>query len=134
VSVAVRDASGDIYVVGGTNSADFPTTPGVHGPAYHGGGSDFYVAKFDRDLTTLLAATYVGGSSDESAPNLVIDSHGDLLVAGRTLSTDIPVTSGAYQTSKSAQEDLFVVKLSGDLTTVVAATYLGGSQRRAGAR
>ena len=40
ITNSVRDANGNIYVAGATKSADFPTTPGVHGPAYHGGTSD----------------------------------------------------------------------------------------------
>ena len=123
---SVRDGSGNIYVASTTNSADFPTTPGVHGPTYFGGAYDLYVAKFDPSLTTLLAATFVGGTGDENRPALAITSDGSLLVGGSTLSTDIPVTPGAYQTVKNAADDIFVVKLSNDLTTVLAATYLGG--------
>jgi hypothetical protein len=124
---SVRDGDGNIYVASTTSSTDFPTTPGVHGPTYFGGAYDLYVAKLDPSLTTLLAATFVGGSGDESRPALAITSDGSLLVGGATLSTDIPVTSGAYQATKNANEDVFVVKLSSDLTTVLAATYLGGS-------
>ena len=126
-SWSVQDESGNIYVASTTTSTDFPTTPGVHGPTYFGGAHDLYVAKFDSSLTTLLAATFVGGSGDETRPALAIASDGSLLVGGATLSTDVPVTPGAYQTSKNANEDVFVVKLSSDLTTVLAATYLGGS-------
>jgi hypothetical protein len=124
---SVRDTDGNIYVASTTTSTDFPTTPGVHGPTYFGGSHDIFVAKLDPDLTTLLAATYVGGSDTESRPALAITSDGSILVGGGTLSTDIPVTPGAYQASKNSYEDIFVVKLSSDLTTVLAATYLGGS-------
>jgi len=123
----VRDAAGNIYVASTTTSADFPTTPGVHGPTYFGGAADLYVAKLDPGLTTLLAATFLGGSDDEKYPALAIASDGSLLVAGATLSTDVPVTPGAFQTTKNAVDDVFVVRLSDDLTTVLAATYLGGS-------
>lgn len=126
-SRCVRDAAGNIYVASTTTSADFPTTPGVHGPAYLGGAADIYVAKLDPGLTTLLAATFVGGSDVEKYPALAITSDGSLLVAGATLSADVPVTPGAYQTTKNAGDDVFVVRLNNDLTTVLAATYLGGS-------
>jgi len=124
---SVRDADGNIYVASTTTSTDFPTTAGVHGPTYFGGTHDIFVAKLTPDLTTLLAATYVGGSDTESRPALAITSDGSILVGGGTLSTDIPVTPTAYQSVKSSETDIFVVKLSGDLTTVLAATYLGGT-------
>ncbi|MEX1309597.1 MAG: DUF11 domain-containing protein [Candidatus Sulfomarinibacteraceae bacterium] len=124
---SVRDADGNIYVANTTTSTDFPTTPGVHGPTFFGGSHDIFVAKLTPDLTTLLAATYVGGSDAESYAGLAITSDGSILVAGGTLSTDIPVTPGAYQSVKSSETDIFVVKLSSDLTTVLAATYLGAT-------
>lgn len=126
-SRSVRDASGNIYLASSTTSADFPTTAGVPGATYFGGAADLYVAKLSPDLTTLLAATFVGGSGDEKYPALAIASDGSLFVAGATTSTDIPVTPGAYQSSKSAEDDVFVVKLSSDLTVVLASTYLGAS-------
>lgn len=124
---SVRDVDGNIYVASTTASTDFPTTPGVHGPTYFGGSYDIFVAKLTPDLTTLLAATYVGGSDAESYAGLAIASDGNILVGGGTLSTDIPVTPGAYQSVKSSDADIFVVKLSSDLTTVLAATYLGAT-------
>ena len=123
----VQDSDGNIYVASTTTSTDFPTTPGVHGATYFGGSHDIFVAKLTPDLTTLLAATYVGGSDAESYPGLAITSDGSILVGGGTLSTDIPVTAGAYQSTKSSEVDIFVVKLSSDLTTVLAATYLGAA-------
>ncbi|MBD3646283.1 MAG: SBBP repeat-containing protein [Pseudomonadales bacterium] len=59
---------------------------------------------------------------------MAIDSNGNLFVAGRTLSTDIPTTANAYQPAKRPDWDLFVVKLDSDLSTVLASTYLGGNK------
>ncbi len=69
----------------------------------------------------------MGGSDAESYAGLAITSDGSILVGGGTLSTDIPVTPGAYQAVKDSDADIFVVKLSSDLTTVLAATYLGAT-------
>src|SRR5262249_45502607 len=47
-SIAV-DSMGATYVVGGTNSSDFPTTPGAFQPSYRGtdaaNGGDAFIAK-----------------------------------------------------------------------------------------
>jgi hypothetical protein len=128
----LRDEYGNIYVAGRTSSADFPVSIGVYDEDYNGGYLDIFVAKFNPSLTTLLAATFLGGSSDEGKwPGVAtaMDEYGNIFVAGKTNSTDFPTTSGAYQETHPATDaDAFIAKLSGDLTTLMAATYLGGSQ------
>ena len=47
VSDLTLDASGEVYVVGDTESTDFPTTSGAFSTAYNGGTTDGYIAKFD---------------------------------------------------------------------------------------
>src|SRR3989304_2880729 len=65
VSVAY-DAAGNLIVGGWTTSANFPTTPGAYDTTPSAGG-DVFIAKFDADATTLIAATLVGGSAYEDA-------------------------------------------------------------------
>ena len=54
----------DIYVVGTTASTSFPVTDGAYDTAL-GGDADAFVARFSADLTTLIAATYLGGDLTE---------------------------------------------------------------------
>jgi hypothetical protein len=126
VGAMTFDAAGDVIIAGPTNAADFPL-----GGTYRGGTNDVFVARLDANLTTMTAAAYVGGSADEAFGGLALDSRGDVFVSGKTLSNDIPVTSGAYDSTRNpggTGADLFVAKLSPGLNTVLAATYIGGSR------
>ncbi|MCR4293246.1 MAG: SBBP repeat-containing protein [Candidatus Kuenenia sp.] len=120
---------GNIFVVGYTSSSDFPTTSGTssaYSTSFNGGPYDVFVSVLDKNLTTLHASTYLGGSSSDRAYSAVIDPNGNVYIAGYTSSSDFPATSNAYNTSYN-QEDAFIAKLDGDLTSLTAATYLSGS-------
>jgi hypothetical protein len=124
-AVAV-DATGSVFVAGSTASQNFPGTAGGARPSA-GGGGDAFVAKLDSTLTSLLQATYLGGASADIAYALAIDGDGNVYVAGSTASADFPGTAGGAQTSAGGGGDAFVAWLSGDLTDLKQATYLGGN-------
>ncbi len=122
------DSSGNVYVAGDTRSTDFPGTSGG-AQATHGGGYyyDAFVAKLNSSLTSIIQATYLGGSGDDIAYAIAFDSSGNVYVAGDTGSTNFPGTSGGAQQNKGGSVDAFVAKLSNDLKSIIQATYLGGS-------
>ena len=126
-----KDSGGNIYVSGTTYSSDFPVTTGVYDTSFNGGVFDSFISKFNGTLASLLASTYLGGSGKESsqshAPSLAIDTSGNILVTGTTYSSDFPTTTGVYDTSLGGDRDAYVSKISGDLTNLLASTYLGGS-------
>jgi len=124
-AIAIAPGTGEVYVAGPTRSADFPGTVGGAQPALFS-GFDAYVARFNSGLTTLLRATYLGGSGTDTAHALAIGPGGDVIVAGRTDSANFPGTAGGAQPAKSLAEDAFVARLSSDLTALIRATYLGG--------
>jgi len=130
---------GSIYTCGGTNSGDLPTSASSFQPNYHGSGledgtGDAFVAKFSSS-GRLLWTTYLGGSNDDSCTALALDSAGNPVVVGTTLSSDFHVTASAAQKNYAGaggnnswfdSGDGFVAKFtaSGALTW---STYLGGS-------
>ncbi|MBN1827476.1 MAG: hypothetical protein JW958_14570 [Candidatus Eisenbacteria bacterium] len=125
----VLDDSGDIYVAAMCASPDFPTVYGGADTTWNG-GSDVFVAKLSGDLTTLIACTFLGGSGLDGqwpGPNLARDSSGVIYVSGQTESADFPFTSGAADSTFGGDTDIFVAKLSADLSTLLACTYVGGS-------
>nr|HPQ40987.1 hypothetical protein [bacterium] len=84
----------------------------------------------------MQASTYFGGSgADGSWPTSVftLDDQGYVYLTGMTDSPDIPVTSGAFDTTyNGGSADCFVAKFTPDLGTLVAATFVGGSESDAG--
>jgi hypothetical protein len=88
------DGQGNILVAGWTDSSNFPTTAGAYDDTLDG-YRDVFVAKLSSDLGTLQAATFLGGSNDDSATALALDGQGNVVVAGETRSTNFPTTAGA---------------------------------------
>jgi hypothetical protein len=119
------DGAGAPIVVGGTASSDFPTTPGAYDTTFSGG--DGFVAKLDSSASTLLYSTFLGGSDDENAENVVLDSAGAVIVSGWTLSSDFPTTPGAYDTTYGGGRDITLSKLDPSGSTLLYSTFLGGS-------
>ena len=122
----VLDSDKNIYVSGETWSSDFPTSTDAYDTSFNGGFGDVFVSKVDRELTRLLASTYLGGTTDDSAHSMTLDSRGNIYVTGQTESSDFPTTPGAYDTSFH-NGDVFVSKFSRNLTSLLASTYLGGA-------
>ena len=123
------DTDGNVYVAGYTRSSDFPTTSGAYSTAL-GGSYDAFIAKFDSSMKNLLAATLYGGSSGDEARSLQLDAAGNVYIAGITGSGDLPTTPGAFQPDHRVGKvgtDAFVAKFDSDLKTLLAATYLSGS-------
>ena len=91
------------------------------------GGFDIVISKFDPTGTNLLFATYLGGSDNEEPQSIIIDNQENLVVMGRTYSTNFPVTAGAFQTVQGGGADIIVSKFDSTGTKLLASTYVGGS-------
>ncbi|MCG9968493.1 DUF6531 domain-containing protein [Pelotomaculum terephthalicicum JT] len=123
------DGAGNVYLAGSTSSTDYPTTTGAYDTSCNGGFfyGDSFVSKLDAQLDTLLASTFIGGSSQECTTSFEIDDKGNVYVAGFTGSADFPTTEGAYDTTFNGLEDGFISKLDTNLRTLLASTLIGGS-------
>jgi hypothetical protein len=125
------DSQGMVYIAGTTMSTDIPIAGNSHQP-YANSIGDGFIAKLDPNKTgfdSLVYATYFGGSELDSIQAAAIDAQGRLWLAGYTLSDDLPVSPGAYQTSRRGGVDTFLALL--DFTKTGAAfvpylTYYGG--------
>ncbi|MFH2000177.1 MAG: hypothetical protein ABIK28_10875 [Planctomycetota bacterium] len=119
---------GDVYVAGHTASVNFPVTAGAYDTTYNGGSSDIFIARFDKELKILKAATFLGGNDGDAGVVLVVRSDA-VYVAGGTRSTDFPATQGAWDESHNGDEDVFVARFDLELNDLQACTYLGGNKK-----
>lgn len=118
-------AAGDVFIAGRTTSADFPVTV----PGTLGGTSDAFVSRLSGDGQTLKASRYLGGSADDVAYGLAVDSSGNAFVAGATRSTNFPVQNAlADEGSKAsaAEDTAFLTRINND-GSVGFSTFLGNS-------
>ncbi|MBD3160201.1 MAG: hypothetical protein GF309_15595 [Candidatus Lokiarchaeota archaeon] len=124
--------TGHAYVTGCTESNDFPTTVGAYDRDLDGWQEDVFVTKLNPTGDSLNWSTYVGGGDTDVAHDIALEYDFDsddyfVYVGGQTYSDDFPVTGGSYDTGYSYR-DGFLVKLSGDGTSLLAGTYIGGSE------
>lgn len=86
--IAVDDMGNVFLGLATSSSADMPTPAGAYDTLYNGGDRDFWVGKFNSDLTALLAGTYVGGQYHEQWTKIDISPTGEIYLAGGTGSFD----------------------------------------------
>jgi hypothetical protein len=109
----VLDSTGDVWLLGETNSVDFPTPGGFSHelnlgttpPADTPAEPDGYLAKISPS-GQLLWGSYIGGSGYEMVFNIAIDNGNNILVSGLTVSSDLPGDTGTGDRH-------FVMKLTG---------------------
>jgi hypothetical protein len=121
------DASGDAFVAGGTTSTTFPTTSVAFQKTLKGAGNAF-VFELVPDGTSLTYCTYLGGSGNDVALGIALDSAGNAYPVGETSSTDFPTSPNPLQGYVAGSKASgFVTKLNSLGTALVYSTYLGGS-------
>ena len=120
------DASGNIYVVGTTDSWNFPIRNPLQSTRSPR-GTDLFIAKFNSTGSQLLYSTYFGGDGADYDPSLAVDASGNAYVTGRTSSSFFPTTTGAYQPRTGGGYDAFILKLNSSGSQVMYSTYLGGA-------
>ena len=119
------DTHGNVWIAGRTESSDFPGMDGTFDGSYNG-GSDGFVAKFNHDLTRLMACTFIGGRQDDECYSLDFDEDGNVYVGGSTDSLDFPVSKDAYCQKRRGGRDVFVAKFDNDLRSLLYSTLIGG--------
>jgi beta-propeller repeat-containing protein len=125
------DGEGYIYITGGTESPDFPTTPGAYDTTFNG-WHDAFVMKLNPS-GKLIWSTFIGGPNYDRAYAIEVDAEGFVYVAGRA-GSGFPTTAGVVQpvfggdTSPDptyGPQDGFVTKLSPDGSQIIWSTYFG---------
>ena len=124
----IVDEFGNIIIVGRTDSTDYPLANAAQGTL--AGHFDVMVTKLTPDAQSLIFSTYFGGTDEEWATDVAVDSNGNLAVIGRTDSENFPTLNAIQDTygGGSADEpcDIFIFKLN-ENGTLLFSTYWGGS-------
>jgi hypothetical protein len=110
------DSKGNVWVGGYTQSyssrthTPFPTTSNAF-QKVKGGVLDAFLSEISANGESLIYSTYYGGSNDEISFGLAVDASGDGYLVGRTISTNTPVTTNAYQKKLEGLVNAFVAKI-----------------------
>ncbi|MCK4663978.1 MAG: SBBP repeat-containing protein [Bacteroidales bacterium] len=123
------DNTGSIFITGFTLSYGYPTTSGAYDETWNDGGIDAFISKFDSDLSTLSASTFLGGSANwDYCYSLAIDSYGNVFVTGHTYSHNFPSAGTPYEDTFQGAIDGFISKFTPDLSTLSVSTFVGSSE------
>lgn len=123
----IEDANGRILVCGSTTSLNFPTTLGLQPNS--GGLRDGFLFCLDPTqppASQRVFSTYFGGSNNETVLGITSVGGGLVAFAGRTYSTNLPVTANAFQPVHAGGVDGFLGLLDATGSTLLALTYFGG--------
>jgi hypothetical protein len=128
------DSKGGIYFTGQSSSPNYPVTAGAFQATCPGTCTSNHVVigKLNPLASKLSYSTFLGGSGEEEAYALAIDSAGDAYVTGRTSSVNFPTTPGAFQPSKSTGFDAFVTEINPAGTSLIYSSFLGGNSTETG--
>jgi hypothetical protein len=129
IAGVAADENGDAYVVGTTNSPNFPLrTPPQE--TYGGGGSDAFVVKVTPG-NAMAYGTYLGGKGADQGNAVTVDGAGEAYVVGATASDDFPLAR-PMQSRLAGGTDAFAAKVAADGRQLDFSTYLGGSSNEVG--
>jgi hypothetical protein len=119
------DGNGRAYVTGGTDSTDFPTTPGAFDRTFNG-AEDAFVTKLNGSGSALAYSTFLAGTGSDGGRGIAVRA-GRAYVTGATDSPDYPTTPGAFdRTFNGGDFDAFVTKLNVSGSALAYSTFLGG--------
>jgi gliding motility-associated-like protein len=143
------DASGNLYVMGTTQSSNFPFMLGVD--STHNGGYDLFVSCLSANGNILRYSTYLGGTQndgfnnhitadkanqltynfgDEYRGDIRLDALGNVYIATVTSSNqtqNLPLVNASQSVFGGAEQDGWVIKLNTQLNTILLSTYIGGN-------
>lgn len=102
------DAFGNTYVIGSTNSPDFPVTEGAY-QEIHSANDDFFITKIAPN-GVILYSTFLGGFTNDEGNGIAVGSPTEIYITGEATSTDFPIAN-AVQTQIGGFFDAVIAKI-----------------------
>lgn len=133
---AAFDKAGNIFTGAISFGSGYPTTTGAIQLTFGGGpfsfAVDMAISKYSPDGSTLIYATYLGGTEDDQPHSLITDAGGNLYVYGSTSSANYPTTSTAYDRTFNGSgsfpdPDIVISKINPFGTILIGSTFIGGT-------
>ncbi len=118
------DAAGCLYAGTQAYGVGWPVSPGAFQSTF-GGSQDAGVNKYSADGLTLIYSTLYGGSDVDLPHAMIVNKDNELIMAGTTTSTNLPVTTGAYDPTHNGGRDIFVAHFNATGSALIGATYIG---------
>lgn len=116
------DASGNLFVAGGTTAGINGITPGLGAfTTFSGGSSDGFLIKIPPAGNTMQNATYLGTNAYDQAYFVKVDKFDNPYVTGQTAG-DWPITAPIYNNPRGGQ---FISKFTNDLKTMTRSMTYG---------
>jgi len=132
------DSSGNTYVIGSTNSSDFPIVNGFQTTCGSCSGTtgpyDAFIAKVKFDGSAVLYSSFLGGSGADQGKGIAIDGSGKMYVIGTTSSNDFP-THNSTSSFGGGLSDAFVAAIDPAQTgpaSLQISTYIGDNSEDVG--
>ncbi|RFM26090.1 PKD domain-containing protein [Deminuibacter soli] len=134
---ATYDNQGNLYSGGivfnnGRGGGGFPVNNGAYQTTFQGGvqgdnaaPNDVAIMKFSANGSQRLYATYLGGNGNEQPHSLIVDNAGELIISGRTSSTNYPTTAPNFGTC--GKLDIFLTKLNATGGGLIGSRKIGGA-------
>jgi hypothetical protein len=104
------NSSGHAYVVGRTDSVNFPSASPFQ-QDFKGGGADGFISVINASGTDFVWSSLVGGPSDDNLLGLAVAANGNAYVSGRTYGA-FP-TIHPYQSTAKGNRDAVVLRVGG---------------------
>jgi hypothetical protein len=129
LAVSISASGTNVFAAGTTTSSDWKTPSGWSGTRR--GPSDGFLLHLSSNTSftqlQFQQGSYFGGSGDDRVTALAALPNGNLAAAGTTSSSDLVFSNAMQSSFGGGGSDAFLSVFSGDLQTVAAGTYLGGS-------
>ncbi len=124
------DRLGDAFITGFTSSTNFPLASPLQ--ASLSGSRDIFITELSSDGRTILYSTYFGGSADDEANGIALDTSGNILITGFATSSDFPISQNSPLARPSAT-DAFAAKILAGGSQLGYSVLLGGAGNDTGA-
>ncbi|MEO8415057.1 MAG: PKD domain-containing protein [Ginsengibacter sp.] len=125
---ATYGPDGSFYGGGIAFGAGFPAATGSYDETFNG-DFDIAIIKLTPNGKGRVYATYIGGNSSEQPHSLIVDPQGNLVIAGRSKSSDYPTypSSVPKVTGSGGGWDIIVTKLNATGSALIGSMRIGGT-------